>query len=525
MVLEECKKGDFICEYVGVAVKRKFLDGLFARYKHERMLYIMALDGDVYIDARHRGGIARYINHSCEPNCAVHRWKVRGIIRAGVFALREIHAGEELSFDYQWDRKRGRAVTKCYCGSELCRGTLEIPKDCEEQELEEQLEGHWIKPKSYMAGQEIMNRVIKVFFEDNQEYYVADVAQYDAESGKHQLMYRGDMDDHWTDLSKEQWMLLDEEGEKYAIARKIRVDDEGDSLLSPPVNSNMTSPRSDSMSRSSSPVPFTPGAKVKNYILVQTPVKDAMSARHTLFKCGKHCRVHVDVVHLTVRDRHEGDSEDLKKAMDESEDGSVWKLVVTGMDPQRAVEYLEKMATIIQNGLNGTSGPVSDLASRGSNDGAPGIISLGKPIQTEMIIPRVIVDHVKKKFFSLKGFCYNVDVTFTHSDSKSKQFAKMTLASNVVSDMERALEYLNTEMTQMCLAAAAPMTSLGVYKDLAFLGGEMSSEDFRLLFETRRTLSKSTDCSEDLQGRLRKQIAAPFGFKQRKIWAESKTIE
>ncbi|ACI64869.1 SET-domain containing protein, partial [Thalassiosira pseudonana CCMP1335] len=121
MVGEECKKGDFICEYVGVAVKRRYLDGLFARYKSERMLYIMALDGDIYLDARHRGGIARYINHSCEPNCAVHRWKVRGIIRAGVFALREILEGEELSFDYQWDRKRGRAATKCYCGSDKCR--------------------------------------------------------------------------------------------------------------------------------------------------------------------------------------------------------------------------------------------------------------------------------------------------------------------------------------------------------------------------------------------------------------------
>ena len=65
MVNEDCEKGDFIVEYTGVAVQKKFLDSLFRKYKSERMLYIMALDNDVYIDARFRGGIARYINHRC----------------------------------------------------------------------------------------------------------------------------------------------------------------------------------------------------------------------------------------------------------------------------------------------------------------------------------------------------------------------------------------------------------------------------------------------------------------------------
>jgi len=91
--------GDFIIEYTGVAIKKKYLDDLFRRYRTERMLYIMALDNNVYIDARKKGGVARYINHSCEPNCAVHRWKVRGINRAGIFATRHIKAGDELADD------------------------------------------------------------------------------------------------------------------------------------------------------------------------------------------------------------------------------------------------------------------------------------------------------------------------------------------------------------------------------------------------------------------------------------------
>ena len=60
----------------------------------------MASTADIYIDARKVGGVARYINHSCDPNCNVERWKVRGIMRAAVVANKDISAGTELSFDY-----------------------------------------------------------------------------------------------------------------------------------------------------------------------------------------------------------------------------------------------------------------------------------------------------------------------------------------------------------------------------------------------------------------------------------------
>jgi hypothetical protein len=74
--LEDIREGEFIIEYVGLAVKKRDLDQLFDKYRDERMLYIMSLDGDIYIDARKHGGVARYINHSCDPNCYVTRWKV-----------------------------------------------------------------------------------------------------------------------------------------------------------------------------------------------------------------------------------------------------------------------------------------------------------------------------------------------------------------------------------------------------------------------------------------------------------------
>ena len=570
-VKERCSSGDFIVEYVGVAVRRECLDRLFMEYKSERMLYIMALDTGVYIDARHRGGIARYINHSCEPNCKVDRWKVRGVLRACVFAIRDIEVGEELSFDYQWGRKRGRALTKCHCGSAMCRGTIEVPKDDAEieREIREELEGVWVEQphvdssgdngvKSARVGKEIMNRVVKVYKASQDEFFSADVSQYDEITGQHLLMYRGDdtAQEHWTDLRDERWMLLDEsplqqfgilaEDESYddeyggggqRIARK-RTTVQEISLLSktpPPPDGDLSSaasglsPRPDNHTHASSPKLSKAGG-VQNYVLLLTPVKDIMLAKHTLFKCSQTSRVHIDIVKLTVpRDGAddsnllEGDQQNVQliKAFEESEDGLVWKLVVTGLEVPKAIEWLEKVAASIYNRLKGFENtPSFAPPSYTSLTGNASVNEIIPPHYfTEVIIPRIIVDEVKRKFFSLKGYCYNVDVTFSHSDSKSKQFAKMTLSTDSDSDLNRAMEYLYIELTQMCQQASAPLTPIGIYKDLGFLGGELSNNDFRMLFIDLRRTSASTDACEDLR---RSTFATTFMESNRcMIWVQA----
>ena len=53
------------------------------------------------LDATVRGGLARFINHSCGPNCETQKWIVKGETRVGIFARRRIEAGEELTYDYQ----------------------------------------------------------------------------------------------------------------------------------------------------------------------------------------------------------------------------------------------------------------------------------------------------------------------------------------------------------------------------------------------------------------------------------------
>lgn len=100
ITLEDIKDGDFLIEYTGVAINKKYVDGLFQKYGVGCMINVMALDKNTYIDATRKGSIARHINHSSEPNCAVYRWKVEGVPRAGIFAITDIEAGTELFFDY-----------------------------------------------------------------------------------------------------------------------------------------------------------------------------------------------------------------------------------------------------------------------------------------------------------------------------------------------------------------------------------------------------------------------------------------
>ena len=52
--------------------------------------FIMELEHGVYVDAKMKGNLSRFINHSCEPNCELVRWNVKGRIRIGIFAVHDI---------------------------------------------------------------------------------------------------------------------------------------------------------------------------------------------------------------------------------------------------------------------------------------------------------------------------------------------------------------------------------------------------------------------------------------------------
>jgi histone-lysine N-methyltransferase ASH1L len=90
----------------------------------------MLFDQNMIIDAT-RGSIARFVNHSCEPNCRMVKWIVAGKPRMALFAGdRPIMTGEELTYDYNFDPFSAKNVQECRCGSKNCRGILgPRPKD------------------------------------------------------------------------------------------------------------------------------------------------------------------------------------------------------------------------------------------------------------------------------------------------------------------------------------------------------------------------------------------------------------
>merc|ERR1712137_1474279 len=93
------------------------------RSKGQKNFYIITIGGGKYVDASFKGNLGRFINHSCNPNCRPEIWLVRGQKCVGIFALRKIEPGEELTFDYRFERI-GTTKQKCHCGEKNCRGYL-----------------------------------------------------------------------------------------------------------------------------------------------------------------------------------------------------------------------------------------------------------------------------------------------------------------------------------------------------------------------------------------------------------------
>lgn len=93
------------------------------KYKTSTCTYMMRTENGEIIDPTFYGNVARFINHSCDPNCETRKWTVGKEIQVGIFARKDIIENEELSFDYQFDTFK-TPFTKCYCGTARCKGYL-----------------------------------------------------------------------------------------------------------------------------------------------------------------------------------------------------------------------------------------------------------------------------------------------------------------------------------------------------------------------------------------------------------------
>lgn len=123
--LEDIPSGAFIYEYIGEVIDETKFTKRMKQYEAEerRHFYFMMLQKGEFIDATCKGSLARFCNHSCDPNSFVDKWVVKGRLRMGIFAKRDISGGEEVTFDYNVDRY-GSQVQPCYCGANNCVGYL-----------------------------------------------------------------------------------------------------------------------------------------------------------------------------------------------------------------------------------------------------------------------------------------------------------------------------------------------------------------------------------------------------------------
>lgn len=123
------KKGERIIEYTGECISWEEAD---RRYDDEHMdrhhTFLFTLNKRIVVDAGVGGNEARLINHSCEPNCEAV------IVQGHIYidAMRDIAVGEELTYDYAYERDAGAGEEEerryvCRCGAARCRGTILAP--------------------------------------------------------------------------------------------------------------------------------------------------------------------------------------------------------------------------------------------------------------------------------------------------------------------------------------------------------------------------------------------------------------
>lgn len=124
--LQDIAKGETVIEYIGEIISAQEAED---RHPHDpsdpNHTFYFQIDDDRVIDALHGGNSARWINHSCSPNCK----PVVEDHRVFIKSKRNIAAGEELNYDYglivdEPITQKLIAQYPCWCGSPKCRKTL-----------------------------------------------------------------------------------------------------------------------------------------------------------------------------------------------------------------------------------------------------------------------------------------------------------------------------------------------------------------------------------------------------------------
>ncbi|KAL1261083.1 hypothetical protein QQF64_008910 [Cirrhinus molitorella] len=124
-----CKRnieaGEMVIEYSGIVIRSVLTDKREKYYDGKGIgCYMFRIDDFDVVDATMHGNAARFINHSCEPNCYSRVINVEGQKHIVIFALRKIYRGEELTYDYKFPIEDASNKLGCNCGAKRCRRFL-----------------------------------------------------------------------------------------------------------------------------------------------------------------------------------------------------------------------------------------------------------------------------------------------------------------------------------------------------------------------------------------------------------------
>ncbi|KAK9916526.1 hypothetical protein WJX75_003737 [Coccomyxa subellipsoidea] len=132
--MEFCEAGELLMECVGEVVRRPVASmreaAAAARGVNDVACYVFALDADHVVDTTKSGNPARFVNHSCSPNCVASAMDVKGARHIFLIAATQLAPGEELTYDYSLSASEtgssaaAQSLIPCNCQSPNCYGYI-----------------------------------------------------------------------------------------------------------------------------------------------------------------------------------------------------------------------------------------------------------------------------------------------------------------------------------------------------------------------------------------------------------------
>lgn len=121
---EDIGADEMVIEYVGQVVRPTLSDVRENRYERQGIgsSYLFRIDLDYVVDATKCGNLARFINHSCDPNCYAKVITVENEKKIVIYSKQPIAYGEEITYDYKFPLEDEKI--RCLCGAKTCRKYL-----------------------------------------------------------------------------------------------------------------------------------------------------------------------------------------------------------------------------------------------------------------------------------------------------------------------------------------------------------------------------------------------------------------